>query len=221
MNITYLSFLVLPVILPVVPALASLAIFLLGRHIWVKHLKRQSFCILGERASGKTVLHHFLSHGEIFVGKYEQSIKNKTKKNTLRLKDCKFRVAESEDIGGSETFRNQWKELIQNSDHVCYIVRGDKIYNDDGSYSSKILDHINQILDFKQSEKKLYIIVSHLDKIENYKENREKIFQSIENKLKTTIYKKGTQVIYGSLKGEQETKKVVEELISNIIDNKK
>ena len=48
------------------------------------------FTILGERASGKTALHHFLTHGEVYLGEYKQTQSDKTSKNTLRLKDLEL-----------------------------------------------------------------------------------------------------------------------------------
>lgn len=63
--------------------------------------KGKRFTILGERASGKTTLHHFLTKGEIYFGEYKQTTREKTPKNTLRLEELELIVEESVDIGGA------------------------------------------------------------------------------------------------------------------------
>lgn len=187
----------------------------------LNRLKEGSFCILGERGSGKTTLHHFLSYGEILTGKYKQTTSKKTKKNTLKLEDFKFKIKENIDIGGSEIFKNEWKGIIKDSDYVCYIIRGDKIYSNDKIYIKEILEHVNLIFDFKTKEKKLYLIVSHLDKIKEYNTEPDIIIKKIGNVLKTTVLKKGTKVFYGNLKNLSGTREIVTSLINDIMKSKK
>lgn len=187
----------------------------------LKNLKGGSFCILGEKGVGKTVLHEFLSCGEITTKAPKMTITTKkTKKNILKLEDCEFEIKESKDINGSEDYRDLWEGLIKKSDYICYLVRGDKIYNNDNVYSKKVLEHVNHIFDFKPEQKGLYILVSHLDKIEGYFNDAATINEKINHELKTSIYKQGTKVIYGSLKDNSETKKIVTQLINHIMEKK-
>ena len=127
------------------------------------------FTILGERASGKTTLHHFLTTGQVYMGEYKQTSREKTAKNLLKLKDLELIVNESVDIGGAEVMRGQWEKLINESDVICYLIRGDKVFEGDRKYIDLIKAHISQILDTKKPEhnsnaekavQKLYLLIT-------------------------------------------------------------
>ena len=180
------------------------------------------FTILGERASGKTALHHFLTHGEVYLGEYEQTkSSDKTSKNTLKLKDLELVIKESADIGGAEVMRGQWPLLIKGSDVICYLIRGDKVFKGNREYTSLINEHIAQILDSKEEKQKLYLLITFLDTIPQYLENADTIKEQIHNSLKTSVFKPGTKVIYGSLKTQEDAEQLVSELISNILEDSK
>ena len=180
------------------------------------------FTILGERASGKTALHHFLTHGEVYLGEYEQTkSSDKTSKNTLKLKDLELVIKESADIGGAEVMREQWSLLMKGSDVICYLIRGDKIFKGNREYTSLINEHIAQILDSKEEKQKLYLLITFLDTIPQYLENADTIKEQIHNSLKTSVFKPGTKVIYGSLKTQEDAEQLVSELISNILEDSK
>ena len=109
------------------------------------------FTILGERASGKTTLHHFLTTGQVYMGEYKQTSREKTAKNLLKLKDLELIVNESVDIGGAEVMRGQWEKLINESDVICYLIRGDKVFEGDRKYIDLIKEHISQILNTEKA----------------------------------------------------------------------
>ena len=188
------------------------------------------FTILGERASGKTTLHHFLTTGEVYMGEYIQTTREKTAKNTLKLKDLELIVNESVDIGGAEVMRGQWEKLINESDVICYLIRGDKVFEGDRKYIDSIKEHISQILNTEKAvqnsntEKvvqKLYLLITFLDMIPQYSEDADMVKKQIDETLKTSVFKKGTKAIYGSLKTQEETEQLVCELITDILENSK
>ena len=179
------------------------------------------FTILGEKASGKTTLHHFLTTGQVYMGEYKQTFREKTAKNLLKLKDLELIVNESVDIGGAEVMRGQWEKLINESDVICYLIRGDKVFEGDRKYIDLIKAHISQILDTKKPEQKLYVLLTLLDIIPQYSEDAEMVKKQIDETLKTSVFKKGTKAIYGSLKTQEETEQLVCELITDILENSK
>ena len=181
-----------------------------------KKEKGKRFTILGERASGKTTLHNFLTKGEIYYGKYKQTTREKTPKNTLRLEELELIVEESVDIGGARDMRDQWERLIRESDVVCYLIRGDKVYENDKSYIELVRDHIVQILPDKEGGYPLYLLITHLDKIPQYTEKSDVVKERIGETLKTSVFRKGTMALYGSLKTQKETEQLVKELLNNL-----
>lgn len=188
------------------------------------------FTILGERASGKTTLHHFLTTGQVYMGEYKQTSREKTAKNLLKLKNLELIVNESVDIGGAEVMRGQWEKLINESDVICYLIRGDKVFEGDRKYIDLIKAHISQILDTKKPEhnsnaekavQKLYLLITFLDMIPQYSEDADMVKKQIDETLKTSAFKKGTKAIYGSLKTQEETERLVYELITDILESSK
>lgn len=218
----------LPLLLPgLVGGLGATAIIAIAE-ILSKVSKR--FTILGERASGKTTLHHFLTTGEVYMGEYEQTRREKTAKNTLKLKDLELIVNESVDIGGAEVMRDQWEKLINESNVICYLIRGDKVFEGDRKYIDSIKEHISQILNTEKAvqnsntEKavqKLYLLITFLDIIPQYSEDADMVKKQIDEILKTSVFKKGTKAIYGSLKTQEETERLVYELITDILESSK
>ena len=156
------------------------------------------FTILGERASGKTTLHHFLTTGQVYMGEYKQTSREKTAKNLLKLKDLELIVNESVDIGGAEVMRGQWEKLINESDVICYLIRGDKVFEGDRKYIDLIKAHISQILNTKKPEQnsdtkkpehnsnaekavqKLYLLITFLDMIPQYSEDADMVKKQID-----------------------------------------
>ena len=183
--------------------------------------KGKRFTILGERASGKTTLHHFLTKGEIYFGEYKQTTREKTPKNTLRLEELELIVEESVDIGGASIMRDQWESLIRESDVVCYLIRGDKVYGNDMGYIELVRDHIAQILYYEKEEFPLYLLITHLDKIPQYTENSDVVKERIGETLKTSAFRKGTMALYGSLKTQEETEQLAHQLMYDILKNSK
>ncbi len=212
---------IIPFIIPLIPVIIGGLALLIGGFVMLKDeekekLKGKRFTILGERASGKTTLHHFLTNGEVYYGKYKQTTREKTPKNTLRLEELELIVEESVDIGGARDMRDQWERLIRESDVVCYLIRGDKVYENDKSYIELVRDHIAQILPDKEGDYPLYLLITHLDKIPQYTEKSDVVKERIGETLKTSAFRKGTMALYGSLKTQKETEQLVKELLNNL-----
>ena len=206
------------------------------------------FTILGEKASGKTTLHHFLTTGEVYVGEYKPGSSGKvTPKNILKMRDLELVVKESEDIAGGKQYRDQWNLLVKEADVICYLIRGDKVYAENREYISLIKEHIAQIQDAKEDKEhiaqmhdakedkehiaqmhdakkgsqKLYLLITYLDTIPEYNEKAEVVKERISEILKTSAFKRDTKAIYGSLKTQETTELLVEQLIDNILKDSK
>ena len=126
--------------------------------------------------------------------------------------------------------RGQWEKLINESDVICYLIRGDKVFEGDRKYIDLIKAHISQILDTKKPEhnsnaekavQKLYLLITFLDMIPQYSEDADMVKKQIDETLKTSAFKKGTKAIYGSLKTQEETERLVYELITDILESSK
>ena len=117
--------------------------------------------------------------------------------------------------------RDKWEKLINESDVICYLIRGDKVFEGDRKYIDLIKVHISQILNAKKPEQKLYLLITFLDIIPQYSEDADMVKKQIDETLKTSAFKKGTKAIYGSLKTQEETERLVYELITDILENSK
>ena len=152
---------------------------------------------------------------------FSNYVREKTTKNTLKLKDLELIVNESVDIGGAEVMRDQWEKLINESNVICYLIRGDKVFEGDTKYIDLIKVHISEIFGTKKPEQKLYLLITFLDIIPQYSEDADIVKKQIDETLKTSAFKKGTKAIYGSLKTQEETERLVYELITDILENSK
>jgi hypothetical protein len=57
--------------------------------------------------------------------------------------------------------------------------------------------------------------------IPQYSEDADMVKKQIDETLKTSAFKKGTKAIYGSLKTQEETERLVYELINDILESSK
>lgn len=210
----------LPLLLPgIVGGLGATAIIAIAESL-SRIAKR--FTILGEKVSGKTTLHHFLTTGEVYVGEYKPGSSSKvTPKHILKMKDLELVIKESEDIAGGKQYRDQWDSLIKQADVICYLIRGDKVYAENREYISLIDEHISQIFEAKKEAQKLYLLITYLDTIPKYQEDAEIVKEQISEILETSAFKKNTKAIYGSLKTQESTELLVEQLISDILKDSK
>lgn len=185
-----------------------------------KMLKGKRFAILGERASGKTVLHQFLSSGKL-PSDYIQTTQAKVKGGyVIKLDDLELKVEEGIDIGGSEDFRDRWESIISEADVVCYIIRTDKVFENDREYIAKVerhVDHILGVINRTKPNLKLFLINSHCDKSRMYYSNTDTFVKEAQSRL-IKINRPNTVMFYGSLANQTEAGKLVGQIISKIIN---
>ena len=85
----------------------------------------KTFAILGESRSGKTMLSRFLSQGIISDPTYKETpVYDDFKGRKLRLEDgTTFHIGNLKDLPGEESAWKTWKERVQDSDYVIYLLR--------------------------------------------------------------------------------------------------
>ena len=186
--------------------------------VQINNIRGKRFAILGARASGKTTLHKFLSEGKISA-EYVKSTEDKVKDNHFKLKHLSLRIKSATDIGGSEDFISRWENIISQADYICYIIKADKIEENDKEYIIKVKAHIDLILnrmkDHKIENKNLHLIYSFCDLIPQYLEDNDKFIESF-IKRNLEINRKGTVSFYGSLNNSTNAEELCVKLLSKI-----
>ncbi|MFK8303334.1 GTPase domain-containing protein [Capnocytophaga stomatis] len=156
--------------LPLLPILAILGGGVIGGLIggFIGSLfeeKENKLGVLGMQQAGKT---KFLSllRGEAYVER-STSIE-KYEPFTIYLKGGKeVRISQGVDIGGGDTYRLKYKEIIENSDVVFYFFDINKYFKDEVmedriTYRRECNSRFEFIFDKKQ-EKKVLIVATHTD----------------------------------------------------------
>ena len=188
----------------------------------INNIKGKRFTILGTRASGKTSLHKFLSEGEL-PKEYIASGEEKIKDNYFKLKHLNLRIKSSIDIGGNVVYEQRWKSLIEDGDYICYLIRIDKLHNEnDTEYRNKILRHINLILKHMNTENKqgpLYLIYTFCDFIEDFDSNSDEFLEKF--KLKNIdLFPENTASFFGSFKDNKGAEALCISLLGKISEKK-
>lgn len=190
----------------------------------------KSIAILGAKATGKTHLLNFLLKGTIPV-EYEQTLEPVAFKGRLfELDNLKLRLKKSNDVSGIKMFRNTWKQPTENADIIIYLVRTDKVLNENDRYIKRVIDDIKYIRGFNfKNEAELYIIGTFLDLCPDYSENKKFIGTSTEKFINHKIVKglQGLQkentgtIIIGSMKNIENTRVLVKRLFDHYVKIKK
>lgn len=206
----------------------SLAAWLFIRAL-VKKLNGKRFAVLGEKGVGKTVLIKFLTEG-VFTRKYDPTIlEEKTKKNVLKLKDLKFVIKESKDVGGLQGNWGLWRNIFLHSDIILYLFNVNKFLSKKNIKRMK--QDINHIEKWKGNsegkEKKILLIGTFVDKIPRISMDSDRVMANLRQKLLQTevmdecIMKLGgggkVKLIIGSMVDKASTMKLVHLLLKQLM----
>lgn len=190
--------------------------------VQINNIRGKRFTILGTRASGKTSLHKFLSEGEL-PKEYIASGEEKIEDNHFKLKHLNLRIKSSIDIGGNVVYEQRWKSLIEDGDYICYLIKIDKLYNDnDTEYRNKILRHINLILNHMNAENKqgpLYLIYTFCDFVEEFESNSDKFVEKFMKK-NIDLFPENTASFFGSFKDNKGAESLCISLLGKISEKK-
>jgi len=177
--------------------------------------KGKRIAILGDKATGKTTLHNFLTNGELKGG----SGIEKTKSNALKLKDLEFYFSSSTDIAGSADFVNVWKDIIQKSDFTFYMVNSEKVFYNDTSYIKLIEMQLSMIgRYYKEASRtdKVCILCVFSDKVNNFIDNKTEFELQIKSLIERASMQVKCYIFVGSLYNQEYKEDLVYNLLTTI-----
>ncbi len=87
--------------------------------------EKKTLAILGDSKSGKTTFTKLLAQGILGETDYARTVATTTHKGrTITLKnDTKLHVGELKDLPGEPSAWGSWKQRVQESDYVLYLIR--------------------------------------------------------------------------------------------------
>ncbi len=200
----------------------------------VKYFDGKKIVILGQRASGKTTLLHFLLNGTIpekpgaTIGVENVSVDSKS------LKELNLEVTLSntqKDFSGCNGSYESWKTGAANADLLVYLFRIDEWILNTDQVEAYIRRDINNIMqsDIKK-DVAFFLIGTHLDLLneiefndsqeeEQFKQEiiNEPFFKGIQNQFSNNECR--TFVHMGSLKDQESLSKVVHFIMRSALGN--
>lgn len=176
----------------------------------------KNIVILGSKATGKTTLQTFLRKGEL-VTEYEETQKEKLPGGTFQFKDYKFHVSKGHDIGGDESFYEQWEQLILKCDYCFYLFDSSEIYNG----NQYAIDYINEYLPYvenlvNKNKKKFLVIGNFTDKIKNFSKTDKKIMNLLKLNLEVALDNSNlsiNKILFGNMSNEENIIKLIKKII--------
>lgn len=216
----------------VLPVLAWGAIALVGAvaggaYAYSKWWDGKSIAVLGGRGTGKTTLLNYFDTKEVITTYEQTDTKKRYSGMTVKIGDLTLKIKDGYDIGGSSINHGTWREQIDNSDVVFYIVDISRVIGQakDEQYINNTLNDIRAIADKVSNRKeKMHIIIlaTHADKCSAFHKDkqafekkvaRSQVIETAEIAFGGTNYCK---VIIGSLKDTTEAEKLVKNILTSI-----
>lgn len=220
---------VLPVVLewlvgPVVVAVAREAYAYVYYSKW---WNGKSIAVLGGRGTGKTTLLNYFDTEKVITTYEQTDTKQRYSGMTVKINNLTLKIKGGYDIGGSSINHGTWREQIDNSDIVFYIVDISRVIGQakDEQYINNTLNDIEAIANKVSNRKeKMHIIIlaTHADKCSAFHKDkqafekkvaRSQVIETAEIAFGGTNYCK---VIIGSLKDTTEAEKLVKNILSSI-----
>lgn len=198
-----------------------------GAYAYSKWWDRKSIAVLGGRGTGKTTLLNYFDTKKIITTYEQTDTKQRYSDMTVKIDNLTLKIKGGYDIGGSSINHGTWREQIDNSDVVFYIVDISRVIGQgkDERYIGNTLNDIRAIADKVSNRKeKMHIIIlaTHTDKCSEFHKDK----QTFEKKVARSqvietaeIAFGGTnhcKVIIGSLKDTTEAEKLVKNILSSI-----
>lgn len=148
----------------------------------LKALKGKRIVVLGMRGAGKTAFYRYLQ-GKPANPQYTESGNDPYESFTYTKKSGEeIKICEGTDIGGGNDFKPYYKEMVEKSDSIIFIVDLAE-YSKDEEVRREVRSRLEGILHFATEEKELLLLLSHSDqcgmKLESCKDAFKK---DIENK---------------------------------------
>lgn len=216
---------VLPIVLVGALALGGTGgIVGLGYLAYKKWWEKMTIAVLGGRGVGKTTFIRYLETQKI-ESSHEQTDLAKYPAMKVKVEGITLRIAKGYDVGGSSMHHEKWREQIQGSDVVFYLLNIHRVLNKDEAYIKNVRQDIDAIKDEikeRQSKVHVFLIASHADKLPEYQSNFSKLEMRVNaNQLvSTAIISFGgddyCKVVVGSLKDDSEAKSLIGKILKRI-----
>ncbi len=191
----------------------------------VTKIKGKDIVILGGEAVGKTTLHNFLRLGKV-AEHYKKTSYEKVPANRYKLEDLELVLKDGVDIGGSDDFIREWRDLFKECDYCLYLFDTYRTHKDDQEYIERITKHLTFILKWSSSDKKqhnVYVIGTFADKVPHFLSMSDKEKQDFNERIRLIIRPtlvvagvKASEVIIGSLKSNKQRELLVHGLLLRI-----
>lgn len=194
-------------------------------------LQGKKIAVLGARTVGKTTLLKYMEKG-ILIERYKQTRdKNEIERTRIKLGDLDILIKKTDDVSGGEKAYGFWEKLFKEADLVLYIVRTDRLLDQDSGTekrSENDLKHIqNWIKELGATERKQFFIVgNHWDSDARFKNltpdtigNYQDEFTSLPIVRKITLLAGGAakvKVALGSLANEQDADNLIKEIFRQV-----
>ena len=193
----------------------------------VYSLKGKKIAVLGARRVGKTTLFKYMEKG-ILIKEYNQTrTQDEIDRTRIKLGDLDILIKKTDDVSGAEKAYGVWEKLFKEADLVLYIVRTDRLLDQDSATekrSENDLKHIQSwIKELGATEKKQFFIVgNHWDSDTRFKNltpdtigDYQDKFTSLPIVEKITLLAGGSakvKVALGSLANKQDADNLIKEI---------
>lgn len=141
-----------------------------GKKTWddiIFALQGKKIAVLGQRAVGKSSLLKcaFEEKDLEDLEKYIQTLISKeVVRKHLKFDELDIRLKTTKDVSGSEEALLEWKTLFSESDIILYLVRTDKLFNNDNEHIERVtrdMEYLGEWMKDSQSKKQVFIVGNH------------------------------------------------------------
>lgn len=226
----------------VLPVLALGAVALVGAvaggvYAYNEWWDRKSITVLGGRGTGKTTLLNYFATKKITKSYEQTDTRQRYSGMTVKMGDLTLKIKEGYDVAGSSTNHAIWREQIDNSDVVFYIVDISQVIGQgkDQRYIDNTIQDIEAIANEVDNRRKkvdkeskhkvkmhIIILATHADKCPEFHKDKQAFEKKVARSqvIETAEIAFGgadyCKVIIGSLKDTNEAEKLVKNILSSV-----
>jgi len=196
-------------------------------------LRGKRIAILGERKVGKTTLWKYMGKG-CLIERYSQTMKKQEiERFKLKIDELEIRIRVCDDVSGSETNEETWNKVFEGSNLVLYMLRSDKLFNQDQLTVKRCNEDLEQmhlwIQANKDDQKIVFIVGNHwssdpmISDLEDqskrgYYKDRFEELEVVRQMRRLAGGQNKVQCILGSLDTEENAQKLVTEIFKQYLD---
>lgn len=221
-------------------ALLFLVVIFLRKDV-VSILKGKKIAVLGARATGKTTLLNYISFG-ILLERYKQTII--PEEINLRLSklsdELDIHLKKTTDVGGGKDDYPEWKKLFIDSNLVLYLVRADKLFQQDEKTKERVIEDAHQFYQWvkeirsrkknyyklEKISKQFFIIGTHCDRDPNFLQLRDDNagnykeqfgnLEAVSEMIQALGGKRKVKVVLGSFENTDNADKLIKQIFRQV-----